>query len=106
MKSLTTLLLILFSTVIYAQDASVIIQDALVDSDTNLFIEDHKNQLNIKFDVSNDIGKYFITFDNEKVGITPNLNLRYAFDFNHKFASLRLGIRSPVSDAEKSQGFG
>ncbi|MDH3322575.1 MAG: DUF4421 domain-containing protein [Flavobacteriaceae bacterium] len=103
MKSLSAILLVLFSAVIYAQDDAVVMQDSLVDSDSNSFIEDHKNQLNIKFDISNDIPKYFITFDDQKVGIKPNLNLRYALDFNHKFASVRLGIRAPVSDAEKEE---
>ncbi len=91
-------LFIITSTIAQEND---VIKDSLSKNETNLYIEDHKNQLNIKFDVSNDVENYYISFDENTVNIAPNQNIRYALDFNYKFASVRLGIRTPISNSQK-----
>jgi len=100
MKFNSILLLLLFTTPIIAQENDAI-KDSLSKNENNLYIEDHKKQLNIKFDVSNDVENYYITFDGKDVNIAPNQNIRYAFDFNYKYASVRLGIRTPISNSQK-----
>lgn len=59
----------------------------------NVYIKDYTNQLNVKFEISNEVPAYKVPFEGSSVKIEPNLGLRYAFVFNYKFASLRLGIR-------------
>ncbi len=65
----------------------------------NGYIEKYHNQLNIKFEVSNEVGNYKLFFDNNKANISPNIGVRYAFGFNYRFASIRLGIRPKLSDS-------
>ncbi|OIQ37877.1 MAG: hypothetical protein BM563_07440 [Bacteroidetes bacterium MedPE-SWsnd-G1] len=66
------------------------------------YIEDYTNQLNIKLELSNEIPAYKIPFEGSSIKIKPNLGLRYAFVFNYKWASLRLGIRpNNANDEEK-----
>ncbi len=100
MKFNSILLLLLFTTPTIAQKNDVI-KDSLPKNKTNLYIEDHKKQLNIKFDISNDVENYHMSFDANSVNIAPNQNIRYALDFNYKFASVRLGIRAPISNSQK-----
>lgn len=73
----------------------------MYNNETNLYIKDYKNQLNIKFDVSNDVENYFMKFDGNEVDISPNQNIRYALNFNYKFASVRVGLRTPISNIDK-----
>ncbi|MCK5638224.1 MAG: DUF4421 family protein, partial [Flavobacteriaceae bacterium] len=65
----------------------------------NGYIEKYHNQLNIKFEVSNEVENYKLFFDNNKANISPNIGVRYAFGFNYRFASIRLGIRPKLSDS-------
>ena len=86
------------SSLFYAQD---VLKDTLAMNAPNLFIEDHKNQFNVKFDVNNDVIGYKFPRENVKLYIKPNLNVKYAFVLSYKFASIRLGIRPRVSDEDK-----
>ncbi len=87
-----------FSTYVYAQDTVI---DTISNVNDNLYIEDHKKQFNVKFDISNDILQYNFPKEKVKLNIKPNLNLKYAFVLSYKFASLRLGIRPRVTDEDK-----
>ena len=76
-------------------------QNTMVDSlsiSNNNYIEEHHKQLNIKFEVSNEIKNYNLDFNSNKANISPNIGIRYAFGFNYRFASIRLGIRPKLSD--------
>ena len=48
-------------------------------------IDDHKKQLNIKFELSNDINEFSAENGDVILRLKPNLNLRYAFVFSYKF---------------------
>ncbi len=86
------------SSFFYAQD---VLRDTLAISAPNLFIQDHKNQFNVKFEVSNDVLTYNLPQEDIKLRIKPNLNIKYGFVLSYKFASIRLGIRPKVSDADE-----
>ena len=69
------------------------------------FIEDYSNQLNIKFDVTNDRVSYFIPFETSQAEIRSNLNISYGLVFSYKFLSVRLGMRPKLSENElKNKG--
>ena len=69
------------------------------------FIEDYSNQLNIKFDVTNDRVSYFIPFETSQAEIRSNLNISYGLVFSYKFLSVRLGMRQKLSENElKNKG--
>lgn len=72
-----------------------IVNDSIMES----YIQDHNNQLNIKFDVSNEIVNYYLPFDEGTINVKPNLGTNYALVFNYRFVSLRLGIRPKKSSA-------
>ena len=81
-------------------------QDTSFATDTVLppfseYIDDHKKQLNIKFEVSNDINEFSAQADGVNLSLKPNLNLRYALVFSYKFLSIRLGIRPNTSKRDK-----
>lgn len=98
MKKIFSCILIIATISSYAQDKEV--KDSLIL--TSKFIEDYTNRLNVKLEVSNEIPAYKIPFDGSSIKVEPNLGLRYAFVFNYKFASLRLGLRpSKGNDTEK-----
>ncbi|MEN8188017.1 MAG: DUF4421 family protein [Bacteroidota bacterium] len=65
------------------------------------YIEYHKNQLNVKFNIENDINTLHIPFEGKTAKISPNITTRYSLGFNYKFASVRLGIRTGISDDAK-----
>ncbi len=65
------------------------------------YIDDHKQQLNIKFEVSNDINEFSIDNEDVTLRLKPNLNLRYAFVLSYKFLSIRLGIRPNTSKEDQ-----
>ena len=67
----------------------------------NEYIDDHKRQLNVKFEVSNDINEYSVENEGVDLILKPNLNLRYAFVFSYKFLSIRLGIRPNTSKEDQ-----
>ncbi len=100
------LFLILFFTVnLIAQENESKKDTTATNSDRSLFIEDYNNQLNIKFDVSNEIENYYIPFDQGILNIRPNLGINYALVFNYRFVSLRLGIRpKPSSESIENKG--
>ena len=74
--------------------------DSILESPGDDFIQDHKKQLNIKFEVSNDINAYSVESGGEELFLKPNLELRYALVFSYKFLSVRLGIRPAQSDSD------
>ena len=81
-------------------------QDTALETDTiytefSEYIDDHKKQLNIKFEVSNDINEFALESEDMGLTLKPNLNLRYAFVFSYKFLSIRLGIRPNTSKEEQ-----
>ncbi len=92
------LILLLFNTFfIYSQN--IIVKDSL--SIENSYIEDHSEQLNIKFDVTSDEVNYFIPHEGKKATISTNLKTSYGVVFSYKFLSVRLAIRPSLSDSEK-----
>ncbi len=70
----------------------------LLDTIADEYIHDHKTQLNVKFEVSNDINEFTVEDNESKLVLKPNLDLRYALVFSYKFLSVRLGIRPSPSD--------
>ncbi len=73
------------------------------DSLPSLYIQDHKKQLNVKFEVENELTKLQFEEDDERIKLEPNLNLRYALVFSYKFLSIRIGIRPKISDTEEKE---
>jgi len=81
-------------------------QDRTLESDSilpefNEYIDDHKKQLNVKFELSNDINEFSIEDSGTDLTLRPNLNLRYALVFSYKFLSIRLGVRPNKSKEEQ-----
>ena len=97
----------IFKILIFIIPILIFSQEDKIESDTlktniiDHFIDNHNNQLNIKFEISNERINYSIPFDGEKANIRTNLNIRYAFVFSYKFVSVRLGFRPGISDKEK-----
>ena len=86
--------------------ATLVSQETMQESDSILpqfseYIDDHKKQLNIKFEVSNDINEFSVEDEGTSLTLKPNLNLRYAFVFSYKFLSFRLGIRPNTSKEDQ-----
>lgn len=98
MKLFYTIILIGLTSIIYAQDVS---KDTIDSDSKSLFIQDHKEQFNVKFDVSNDVISYKMPQERVELKIRPNLKLKYAFVLSYKFATIRLGIRPRASDESK-----
>jgi len=103
--------LCLFFTVFYIsllaaqEDVKVEVQDSIAVNEKDLFIADYSNRLNIKFEVSNEIQKYFFPYNENIVEIVPNIGIRYALVFNYRFLSVRLGIRSnPSKESQEEKG--
>ena len=95
------LALLLLGTVrLQGQDENSTSHDSILGSAGEEFIQDHKKQLNIKFEVSNDINAYSVESGGEELFLKPNLELRYALVFSYKFLSVRLGIRPAQSDLD------
>jgi len=102
MKIFYTLIFFGITSVFYAQNVQ---KDTLENDSKSLYIEDHKKQFNVKFDVSNDVISYKLPQEKIKLDIKPNLKVKYAFVLSYKFASIRLGIRPRVSeDSKKNKG--
>lgn len=98
-------LIIFFSANLIAQENELINDSTSTNSNRNLFIEDYNNQLNIKFDVSNEVENYYLPFEQGILNVKPNLGTRYALVFNYRFVSLRLGIRpKPSSESMENEG--
>ncbi len=98
MKVIYAILFIGITSTFYAQD---VVKDSVDVDYTNIYIEDHKKQFNVKFEVSNDVVTYKMPQEKIRLQIKPNLNAKYAFVLSYKFASIRLGIRPKVSDEDK-----
>ncbi len=92
------LFLLLTSISVFSQNSTVRL-DTINAEKENIYIEQHDKQLNIKFEISNEIMNYRIPYEGEKLKISPNLNLRYALHFSYKFLSIRLGIRPKISES-------
>jgi len=78
-------------------------KDSISISKRDLYIEDHTNQFNVKLEFSNDIQEFKIPFEDNEVNIEPNLGYRYGVVLSYKFASVRIGIRPPVSSRSKEE---
>ena len=102
MKQLFYTLFLLFPILFFAQGNKTEL-DSVHKSEKETYINDHTKQLNIKFEVSNDIQRFKIPFDGNSVKMAPNLSLRYAFVFSYKFASIRLGIRPKATGESKDE---
>jgi len=76
-------------------------KDSIPNTSDKLHIEDHNNQLNIKFDVTNDKINYGLSFEDKTATLRTNLKTSYGFVFSYKFASIRLGVRPGLSENEK-----
>ncbi len=98
MKLLIPILFIGFTVFLHAQDSN---KDSIITSNENIYIEDHKNQFNVKFDVSNDIIHYNFPNEGVKLSLRTNLNVKYAFVLSYKFLSVRIGFRPPISEQDK-----
>jgi hypothetical protein len=98
MKLIYTISFLAFTACIYSQDTVI---DTLAIDNENLYIDDHKTQFNVKFDVSNDIIHYNLPSEGIKLSLKPNLNIKYAFVFSYKFASIRIGFRPRLSNEDK-----
>ncbi|GAB1309719.1 DUF4421 domain-containing protein [Urechidicola sp. KH5] len=101
MRYLLLLICCLISLLSYTQTEKV--SDSLPVISFREYIADYTKQLNIKFEVSNEIPKYKIPFAGETVKIEPNLGLRYAFVVSYKFLSVRLGIRPKPSGTSATE---
>jgi hypothetical protein len=100
MKKNIFILLFCFPYFIFAQEYSSSF-DSIAKTDQTEYIARFQDQLNIKFDVSNDINNYYVPYDGTSANIVPNINVRYSLDFSYKFATIRLGIRSKSTDTSK-----
>ncbi|MCF6306887.1 MAG: DUF4421 domain-containing protein [Flavobacteriaceae bacterium] len=100
MKYQILFLLILVSTFLFAQNNQVE-NDSISENLKTPFVEEHLQQLNISFEVSNERTNYKVPFEGENFLVKSNLNIRYAFVFSYKFFSIRLGIRPQISDLEE-----
>jgi len=85
---------------VFSQESKVN-NDTLLTIHDNQYIQNHSNQLNIKFEVGNELINYFVPFEGNKANIKTNLNIRYALVFSYKFVSVRIGVRPGISETEK-----
>ncbi len=92
-------MLLSYPSIVLAQDLSM--ESDSIPVDFSEYIDDHKKQLNVKFEVSNDINEFSVEDERTSLRLKPNLNLRYAFVFSYKFLSVRLGIRPNTSKEDK-----
>jgi len=102
MKYLYTCFFIIYSISMISQNENSSL-DTIENSEQSLYIEKYHNQLNIKFDVSNEIKNYFIPYDGTTMEIAPNLALKYSFNFSYKFLSVRFGVRPRISESSKEE---
>jgi len=97
-----SIFIFLIPVFIFSQE-KLILEDSIPNN--SKFIEDYSNQLNIKFDVTNDRVSYFIPFETSQAEIRSNLNISYGLVFSYKFLSVRLGMRPKLSENElKNKG--
>jgi hypothetical protein len=92
-------ILMFSSSWVFAQENSV--ESDTIPSSYKEYIDDHKKQLNVKFEVSNDINEFSLEDNGTALSLKPNLNLRYAFVFSYKFLSVRLGLRPNTSKEDQ-----
>ena len=100
MKFYITILFFCSPFFLLAQEYSSVF-DSIAKSEQNEYILKYHKQLNIKFDISNDVNNYYIPYEGTSANFVPNINIRYGLDFSYKFVSIRLGIRPKVSDKSK-----
>jgi len=93
------LLISLSKTDVWAQELQS--NDSIFEENVNEYIRDHKKQLNIKFEVSNDINTFSVQENGNKLTLKPNLNLRYGMVFSYKFLSVRVGFRPRSNSSDK-----
>ena len=79
-------------------------QRSLRDSlNSSEYIDNYHDQLNIRFEISNELKSYVIPVDGTDARISPNISFRYALGFNYKFVSVRLGIRSGAAKKDQEK---
>ena len=100
MSRVCFILLLLNTLFVFSQETNIE-KDSISNTNKELFIEDHNNQLNIKFDITNDYSSYYIPYENEKATISTNLKASYGFVFSYRFLSIRLGIRPSLTASEE-----
>jgi len=100
MNRIFTIFILIIPFIAFSQEDKTSI-DTIYSNNDNQYIENHSNQLNIKFEVSDESVNYFIAFEDSKANIKTNLNIRYALVFSYKFVSVRLGVRPGISEKEK-----
>ena len=98
---LSICMFLFFPFLFFGQDTGVSSEPDSILPTFNEYIEDHKKQLNIKFEVSNDINEFSVEDGGTDLTLKPNLNLRYAFVFSYKFLSVRLGLRPNTSKEDQ-----
>ncbi len=104
MKQLCLILLFCLPILSFSQELETV-KDSVINDTLNPYIEDHKKQLNIKFDISNNQTNYHIPYDIETASVKTNLNISYGLVFSYKYFTVRLGIRPKLSDnEEKNKG--
>ena len=97
-----SIFIFLIPVFIFSQE-KLILEDSIPNN--SKFIKDYSNQLNIKFDMTNDRVSYFIPFETSQAEIRSNLNISYGLVFSYKFLSVRLGMRPKLSENElKNKG--
>ncbi len=101
MNKIFTIFSLIIPFIVFSQENKVKSDTLFTDKNINQYIENHNNQLNIKFEVGNELINYYVPIDGEKAGIRTNLNIRYALVFSYKFVSVRLGFRPRISEKEK-----
>ena len=87
------------------EEVNTNVQDSVEINEKDLFITDYGNRLNIKFEISNEVKDYLFPLGENIIELAPNLGIRYAFVFNYRFLSVRLGIRSnPSKESKEDKG--
>jgi len=100
MNRIVSIFAFIIPLMVFSQETKID-KDTLLTENDNQYIQNHNNQLNIKFEVSNELVTYNIPFEENKAEIRTNLNIRYALVFSYKFVSVRLGVRPGISEKEK-----
>jgi len=84
MNRIVTIIAFIIPLMVFSQESKVS-NDTLLTVNDNQYIQNHSNQLNIKFEIGNELINYFVPFDGNKANIKTNLNIRYALVFSYKF---------------------
>ena len=98
------LILLFISSLCFGQDKTA---DSIKTANDSIiraeYIRNFHNQLNIRFEISNEKQDYITTMLGPEARISPNLKFRYALGINYKYISFRIGLRSGVSKDSKNE---